>query len=82
MKTPGGQIVQKFDLAPAGKYGDVVNLLEWSAMKDVDDYDEILNTIRSKLENFEFGDGDYLLPTGDPTAMMMVAAVACQLNGA
>lgn len=71
-----GQMVPSVDLTPAQEYGEVATLLASGPVALLPA--QMLATLRHGLRNFT--DDDYLLPTGDPTAIAAAAIVASQAN--
>ena len=72
-----GEIVARFDLTPAKRYGELKFLLRATA-KPFSPL-PILEELRRGLE--DFGDEDYLLLIGNPVIMGMAAAIAADING-
>lgn len=72
----GGGMRSKFNLTPAAEYGELVVLIPagTSLISSV----PTVRTIREKLA--DFNDADYLLPVGDPSAMMIAGAIAASVN--
>lgn len=72
-----GDLVPKFDLSSAEKYGELVYVLSptaapWAA-------DSIMADIRDKLEDFQTT--DFLLLIGNPVLIGLVSAVAADMAG-
>lgn len=72
-----GDLVPKFDLSSAEKYGELVYVLSptaapWAA-------DSIMSDIREKLKDFQTT--DYLLLIGNPVLIGLVSAVAADMAG-
>lgn len=72
-KAVGG-VRPLFDLSPAREYGELVTCLDWSDTRHGFDCDDLLWKLRTALRSF--GPDDYLLMTGNPTAMALAALVA------
>jgi len=77
-----GDIVRKMDLTAAKDFGELIFLVDWSALKDGLDTADIYWAIRNKMENgeVEFGEKDYLLLIGHPIAMGVTFRVASELS--
>lgn len=73
-----GKPVPLFDLAPASAFGEIITCLDWSDTKADFLADDLLVKLRNALH--EFNDDDYLLMTGNPTAMALAAIVAAEVN--
>lgn len=74
------QLEPKFDFTPAEEYGELVFLLSPNANPIGPDRHTIIDDLHSGLESIT--SDDYLLLTGAPGIIAMVAGVAAQyLNG-
>lgn len=73
-----GGVRPLFDLAPANKFGEIVICLDWSDTRHGFECDDLLWKLREALQGFD--DDDYLLMTGNPTAMALAALVASEIN--
>lgn len=71
-----GELVPKFDLAPAEEYGEIVYLLSPTAAPF--NPDTILPELHAKLENIT--EDDYLLLVGNPALIGMVCAIAADYS--
>lgn len=65
-----------FDLSPAAKFGDLVFLLP----PDVARFSVGLYADRMAKLLANYSDADYIVPTGDPAAMMIAGAIAAKAN--
>lgn len=76
LKRVGDVLVPQFDLSPAAKYGELVVLLPFGpvSMAAV----PMMHALRQKLINYT--DDDWLLPVGDPVAIMAAAMIAASCN--
>lgn len=76
LKRVGDVFVPQFDLSPAAKYGTVETLLPYGqlSMAPV----PMLHALRQKLSNY--CDDDWILPVGDPVAIMAAAMIAASYN--
>lgn len=72
-----GELVPKFDLAPAREFGEIVFLLSPSAAPFRPD--SVVSELRKKL--FDFSDDSYLLLIGNPALIGMAVALAAESNG-
>jgi hypothetical protein len=71
-----GIVKSKHDLTPAAKHGNLVFLLPSEAARfSVGLYAERMAKL---LANYS--DSDYILPVGDPAAMMIAGALAAKAN--
>lgn len=78
MKSPStGALVPKLDLSTAEEYGELIYLLDWPEIRDMD-----MNTMYSKLGNGLLGitNNDMVLMVGNPVAMALTAMIACDIN--
>jgi hypothetical protein len=75
-RTEGGGMRSKFNLAPAAEFGELQVLIPagHSLLSSV----PTVRVIKEKLSDFT--DDDYLLPVGDPAAMMIAGAIAAAVN--
>ncbi len=73
-----GALVPVFDISPALMYGPIEVLLERSTGLTTEDIEGAVHVIREKLA--EYGDEDYILAAGDPTAIGIAIALAVQAN--
>jgi hypothetical protein len=71
-----GELVPRFDISPASAYGNIEFLLN-DGRAPLNPA-PMIHTMRQKLK--DFGDEDYLLPMGDPTAMAAATMLASQYN--
>jgi len=69
--------VNKFDLAPAKDFGELVYLLKPGNLFR-DRLEEAVTYLHEQLDGFT--SSDYILPTGDPVAIAMAVMVAAQHN--
>lgn len=69
-----GELRSKFDLSAASEFGEVVVLLAHQA-KPFDS--SVVRELQEKLA--EYGDGDFLLLTGNPCLMGFAAAIAADV---
>lgn len=67
-----GQFQDKFDLTPALKYGEIVEILRPGNISA--DHQYVMETILQKLKNFK--SEDFMLALGDPVAMCAAACIA------
>ena len=71
-----GEFESKFDLTPAVSYGDIKVILPPGG--------KMISTapMSAKLKHAlrNFGDADYIIPTGDPCAIMAAGAYAAKFN--
>lgn len=74
MDRETNQLKSKFDISAAREYGEVVILLPHQA-KPFDA--SVVRELRRKLE--DYGDGDFLLLTGNPCLMGFAAAIAADV---
>ncbi len=73
-----GQLVPKFDLTTAAKYGELIYLLSPTARPF--DSKHVIGEMREKL--YDFRDEDYLLLIGNPALIGFAVAIAsCQNSG-
>lgn len=72
-----GGFVPKYDLTPATKFGELVYLLEPGNVR-ADRVTQAMVSIRRGL--LAMTADDYILPAGDPVAIMMVAAAVASLG--
>lgn len=75
-RTENGGIQSKFNLTPAAAYGTLEVLVP--AGNSLISSVPTVRLIREKLR--DFSDNDYLLPIGDPAAMMIAGAIAAEVN--
>ena len=68
--------VPLFDLTPAMKYGDLVLLFDPGDVALMPD--RVMKILLDRME--DFGDDDYLLPTGDTVLVAAAAMVAAEKN--
>lgn len=76
MAMVDGQLMSKFDYAPAAEYGQLVDVLSPSAApfnpaSVIDDMHNVL---------FDYSDGDYLLLTGNPVLIGLATSIAAFYN--
>lgn len=76
-RIENGEMKRQFDLTPAAAYGKLEVLIPAgvSLISSV----PTVRLMRDRLANFT--DDDYLLPVGDPSAMMVAGAIAADVNG-
>jgi hypothetical protein len=67
---------RKFDLTPAAAYGELIFLL--SNGKSPLNTAPLVHDLRRKLA--DYSDNDYIVPTGNPTAMGLAIAIAATNN--
>jgi hypothetical protein len=72
-----GNVSRRFDLSPAEEYGKIHFLLSWNDTKDLD-ASALLWMIRDRLNEQVFTRGDYILMTGDWTAMALTVHLALE----
>lgn len=80
-----GRPARRFSLAPAEEFGELVFLLDWSETRGLGANGGtteavILWKIRERMEGFD-ADQDYILMTGNWTAMAMAVALALEMSG-
>lgn len=68
----------KFDITPAREFGEIVICLDWADTGRGFSCDEVLWKLRRALNDYR--DDDYLLMTGNPTAMALASIVASEVN--
>jgi hypothetical protein len=68
--------VPLFDISPAREFGEIVVLSEHNQSMAASV--PMVRMLREKMK--DFGDGDYILPVGDPVVIATVAAIASDLN--
>ena len=77
-----GRQERRFSMAPAAKFGELVYLLGWNDTRDLGRTPgrerELFRTLRYKLK--DFNEMDYLLMTGNWTAMAMAVICALELT--
>lgn len=75
-RIENGVIKSVFDMTPAAEYGTIEVLIPAGAslLSTV----PMVRTMRDRLHNFS--DNDYLLPVGDPAAIMAAGAIASEIN--
>jgi hypothetical protein len=71
-----GEWVSAFDLTPAAEHGELQFLLPSGPV--MLNPQPMINKLRMKLCNFT--DDDYILPVGDPVAIVAATAVAASFN--
>ncbi len=71
-----GDLVPKFDYSSAEEFGELVFLLNDNARPFI--LKPIIDELHEKLANF--GPGDYLLLTGNPTLLGLAFAIAADRN--
>lgn len=76
-RAEGGGMKSKFNLAPAAEFGDLEVLIP--AGGNLISSVPTVRLLRDKLRSFN--DDDYLLPVGDPAAMLAAGAIAAEFNG-
>ena len=76
--APGGTR-PKFDLTPAKEFGELTFCLDWADTRHGFDCDQLLWKLRAALRGFTAD--DFLLMTGNPTAMALAAIVAAENSG-
>ncbi len=78
-----GRVGRRYSLKPAEKFGALIFLLDWSETQDlgteVGAETNVLWKIRHRLEGFH-ADRDFILMTGDWTAMALAVAVALEMS--
>jgi len=67
----------KFDLRPALRYGEIIELLRPGNIRP--DHDRIMETLLHQMRDFT--SQDYLLALGDPVAMCAAACIALDVCG-
>jgi hypothetical protein len=70
------QAVPLFDLTPAAEYGQLEVLLP--AGGTLISTVPMVRVMRDRLAHF--GDGDYILPVGDPASIAAASAIAAEMN--
>ena len=75
-KNEAGLFVPKFNLEPAREFGEIVVLLPYGDVMLAPQ--PMVRKLKQSLK--DFCDDDYLLPTGDPTVIGMVVAIAASMN--
>jgi hypothetical protein len=80
MEMRHGRPAARFDLSPAEEFGQTVFLLDWSDTRSTmcGKESEVLWMLRERLA--DFCDEDYLLMTGDWTAMALAVTLALEIN--
>ena len=75
-RIEAGQVKSLFDLTPAAEYGDIEGVMPAgsSLLSTV----PMVRTMRDRLANFS--DDDYLLPVGDPSAIMAAGGIASEMK--
>lgn len=71
-----GEAVDKFDLTPAKRWGELVPVVSPAAKPF--DADKLIEKMYYVLDGFN--DNDYILPVGNVSIISMTVAVASQLN--
>jgi hypothetical protein len=77
VKMENGTPIPLFDLTPATQFGEIQVLLKQS--QSFIDPAPLVDPLFEKLHLF--GNDDYILPTGDPTMIALVAAICSYVNG-
>jgi hypothetical protein len=73
-----GEMRPQFDLSPALRYGEVVDVLPPGSVTQ--DYNKMAEEVRRRLTEEDYGEGDYILALGDPVAIVVGAFVAVALT--
>ena len=68
----------RINVRNASPYGEVVELVPPHEVHAVMVTQPTLRRLRRELK--DFGDGDYVLPVGDPTLVALTVAVALEMN--
>ncbi len=76
---PRGGWVEKFDLAPAKQFGEVVRLLPYGNVPN--DPARVRGQLRGALADFDFK-VDHILLLGDPVACAMAVHILAEFQGA
>lgn len=76
-KNRQDQLVARFDLTPAKKYGELIDLLGPSAKPF--NAEPVVGELSDKLK--DFNDRDYLLCVGNPILIGWATAIAANYNG-
>jgi hypothetical protein len=76
IKMENGSPIPLFDLTPAAQFGEIEILLKHS--QSFIDPTPLIKPLYEKLVNF--GNDDYILPTGDPTMIALVGALCAYIN--
>ena len=76
-RTDSGGLAPTFDLTPALEYGELELLLDTGVIVGIA-MAPIVRVFKEKLA--DFSDDDYIVPTGDPSAMGVAIAIAAQHN--
>lgn len=74
-----GELVSKFDLKPAERYGEIVWLLSPTAGPF--NAIPIIRELKEKLKDYSYENGDYLLLLGNPCIIGWTVAIASQVSG-
>lgn len=77
----GGNIVSRFNLGTAERYGRIVYLFSWGELKDgtiLTDTPALLARLREKLA--EYSDRDWIVPAGNPALIALATLVAADMN--
>ena len=75
-KTQSGNLVEKFDLSPARRYGELTFLLSPTAKPFR--ANSVLKDLQNGLK--DYSDRDYLLLIGNPALIGFAAAIAANFN--
>lgn len=79
MVMRNGRPSKRFDMTPAERFGEVRILLDWSDTRSLAGKEaEVMWTLRERLA--DFSDQDYVLMTGDWTAMALAVSLALEIN--
>ena len=78
MKNPSGVFERKYDLSPAESFGKIVPLT--TTRNSMLNPKPVIHQIRGIMEENDFGEDDYILPMGDASIVMLVGAIAADLN--
>jgi len=70
------ELVDQFDLSPAERWGRIVILVPYGVRAQ--DSATVMEALTAGLSNF--GDNDYLLPTGNPIIIGLATAIAADVN--
>lgn len=77
IKVENGIPTPLFDLTPAAQFGEIEILLKQN--QSFVDPAPLVGPLFQKL--LHFGNDDYILPTGDPTMIALVASLCSCING-
>lgn len=78
MRNPSGVFERKYDLSPAESFGKIIPLT--TTRNSMLNPRPVVDQVRDIMEENDFGPDDYILPMGDASVVLLVGAIAADMN--